>query len=41
METMTRCSESRLAELIDTYGKLVFSICYKITGDYFTAEDIT
>lgn len=41
MVTMTKCSESRLAELIDTYGKLVFSICYKITGDYFTAEDIT
>lgn len=35
------CSESRLSELIDTYEKLVFSICYRITGDYFTAEDIT
>ena len=41
MVTMTKCSESRLTELIDTYGKLVFSICYKITGDYFTAEDNT
>lgn len=40
MTTMTKCSESRLAELIDSYGKLVFSICYKITGDYFIAEDI-
>ncbi len=35
------CTESRLAELIDAYDKLVFSICYKLTGDYFTAEDLT
>lgn len=34
------CTEDRLAELIDTYDKLVFSICYKLTGDYFTAEDL-
>ena len=34
------CSESRLSELIDTYEKLVFSICYKVTGDYFAAEDL-
>lgn len=34
------CTEARLAELIDTYDKLVFSICYKLTGDYFTAEDL-
>ncbi|MGN0377399.1 MAG: RNA polymerase sigma factor [Suilimivivens sp.] len=39
--TSSKCSESRLSELIDTYEKLVFSICYKITGDYFTAEDLT
>lgn len=26
--------------MMDAYGKLVFSICYKITGDYFTAEDL-
>lgn len=38
--TISKCSESRLMELIDTYEKLVFSICYKITGDYFTAEDL-
>lgn len=37
----SKCSESRLSELIDTYEKLVFSICYRITEDYFTAEDIT
>lgn len=34
------CTENRLAELIDTYDKLVFSICYKLTGDYFTSEDL-
>lgn len=39
--TMKKCSESRLCEMIDAYEKLIFSICYKITGDYFTAEDIT
>lgn len=27
--------------LIDTYQNLVFSICYKIAGDYFEAEDLT
>lgn len=26
--------------LIDTYQNLVFSICYKITGNYFDAEDL-
>jgi RNA polymerase sigma factor (sigma-70 family) len=35
------CTESRLAGLIDMYDKLVFSICYKLTGDYFAAEDLT
>lgn len=40
-EKMSVCTESRLEELIDTYDKLVFSICYKLTGDYFTAEDLT
>lgn len=39
--TTKKCSQSRLCEMIDAYEKLVFSICYKITGDYFTAEDIT
>lgn len=37
---MSKCSESRLSELIDTYEKLVFSICYRMTGDYFAAEDL-
>lgn len=40
MITESKCSESRLSEMIDIYGKLVFSICYKITEDYFTAEDL-
>ncbi len=39
-EKMSVCTESRLEELIDTYDKLVFSICYKTTGDYFAAEDL-
>lgn len=40
MTTKIKCSQSRLCELMDAYEKLVFSICYKITGDYFTAEDL-
>lgn len=39
--TVSKCTESRLAVLIDTYEKLVFSICYKLTGDYFAAEDLS
>ena len=27
--------------LLDTYEKLVFSICYKLTGNQFDAEDLT
>lgn len=30
-----------LGELIDKYGNLVFSICYKVTNHYFDAEDLT
>lgn len=26
---------------IDTYQNLIFSICYKMTGNYFDAEDLT
>lgn len=34
-------SEQELLEyLIDTYQNLVFSICFKITGNYFDAEDL-
>lgn len=34
------CTKEQLSALIDTYDKLVFSICYKLTGDYFAAEDL-
>lgn len=27
--------------MIDTYGDLIFSICYKITNNYFDAQDLT
>lgn len=33
--------EERLTYLIDTYQNLIFSICYKVTSDYFAAEDLT
>ncbi|NLL77643.1 MAG: sigma-70 family RNA polymerase sigma factor [Clostridiales bacterium] len=33
--------EEQLSEMIDTYQNLVFSICYKVTADYFAAEDLT
>ncbi len=34
------CTKEQLAELIDAYDKLIFSICYKLTGDYFISEDL-
>lgn len=34
-------SKKYFSELVDTYDKLVFSICYKIMGDYFAAEDLS
>lgn len=40
MEKVAACTESRLTELLETYDKLVFSICYKLTGDYFASEDL-
>lgn len=30
-----------LTELVDRYGNLVYSICYKITNNYFDAQDLT
>ena len=30
-----------LSYCIDTYQNLIFSICYKFTGNYFDAEDLT
>lgn len=40
MVNMSTCSKEHFSEMIDTYEKLVFSICYKMTGDYFAAEDL-
>lgn len=37
-EFITR--EEQLIQLIDSYQNLVFSICYKMTADYFAAEDL-
>lgn len=34
-------SRRYLANLIDEYQNLVFSICYKITKDYFASEDLS
>lgn len=34
-------SRENLIRLINQYQNLVFSICLKMTGDYFTAEDLT
>ncbi|MBQ2775664.1 MAG: RNA polymerase sigma factor [Clostridia bacterium] len=33
--------EEKLKQLMGDYGKLVFSICYRLVNDYFTAEDLT
>ena len=34
-------SREKLIQLMDRYKNLVFSVCLKLTGDHFTAEDIT
>lgn len=31
----------QLNHLLEQYEKLIFSICYQITGNYFDAEDLT
>lgn len=33
--------EEQLAALIDSYQHLVFTICYRMTADYFASEDLT
>lgn len=33
-------SEEFLENLIDKYGKLIFSVCYQFTNNYFDAEDL-
>ncbi len=40
-EVQTIDSKEYLAELMDRYSNLVFSICYKITNHYFDAQDLT
>ncbi len=32
--------EEQLSALIDSYQHLVFSICFKLTADYFASEDL-
>ncbi|MBR4831420.1 MAG: sigma-70 family RNA polymerase sigma factor [Butyrivibrio sp.] len=34
-------SKEKLIELVAEYKNLVFSVCIKMTGDYFASEDIT
>ena len=34
-------SKEKLIDLMSLYKNLVFSVCLKMTGDYFAAEDIT
>ncbi len=34
-------SKENLMRLINQYQNLIFSICLKLTGDYFSAEDLT
>ena len=34
-------AEKMLSSMMDWYRDLVFSICLKITGDWFAAEDLT
>lgn len=31
----------KFAEMLEKYEKLAFSVCYKMTGNYFDAEDMT
>lgn len=33
-------SEQNFESYVEQYGRLVLSICYSMTGDYFTAEDL-
>ena len=34
-------SKERIIRLMNQYQNLIFSICLKLTGDYFIAEDLT
>lgn len=33
--------DKKFIEMLDKYEKLAFSVCYKMTGNYFDAEDMT
>ncbi|MGN0483105.1 MAG: RNA polymerase sigma factor [Lachnospiraceae bacterium] len=33
--------QEELSDLIDRYENLIFSICYRMTNDYFAAQDLT
>lgn len=33
--------QEQLKNMLQQYEKLIFSICYQITGDYFEAQDLT
>lgn len=35
------CTEQQLAEWMNQYGNLVYSVCMKFTGDAVTSEDLT
>lgn len=35
------CGLEHFSALIDSYQHLVFSICYRMTNDYFASEDLT
>lgn len=34
-------TERRLVQALEQYEKLIFSICYRMVGDYFDAQDMT
>lgn len=35
-----KINEQQLERLIDTYQNLVYSVCFKITGNHFDAQDM-
>lgn len=34
-------TENKLVQALDQYEKLIFSICYRMVGNYFDAQDLT
>ena len=41
MSANSICTEDKLVLALDQYEKLIFSICYRMTKNYFDAEDLT